>query len=105
MIKKIGGFIEYKTDAKPKLSYKQLKALNEVQKKDYMANVLLADKQLQVHIAKNKAILTEITHDVQQLKDDVEDIQDDWEDDMDEINEVLRKKGIENGISKDQYLK
>ena len=44
MIKKVQGFIEFQTDVKPKLSYKQLKALNEVQKKDYMANVLLADK-------------------------------------------------------------
>lgn len=34
---------------------------------------------------------------------ETKDIQEDWGNEMEEINETLRKKGAENGISKEQY--
>lgn len=39
MLKRVGKYVEFQS--KPKLTYKELKALNEVDKKDYMNMVLL----------------------------------------------------------------
>ena len=42
MMKRVNKFVQFET--KPKLTYKELKALNEVDKKEYMNNILLKDK-------------------------------------------------------------
>ena len=100
---KVNKFVEFNT--KPKLTYKELKALNEVQKKDYMNNVLLQDKQMQAHLQMNIRKLEDTTDEVIALEMEVMDVKEDWKDEMDKINEHLKKKGLENGISKDEYLK
>ena len=103
MMSKLNKFVEFQ--AKPKLTYKELKALNEVDKKDYMNNVLLRDKQMQAHLEMNIKKVEDATDEVVALEMEVLDVKEDWKDEMTKINEHLKKKGIENGISKDEYLK
>jgi len=51
MMKRVNKFVQFET--KPKLTYKELKALNEVDKKEYMNNILLKDKQIKAHLELN----------------------------------------------------
>lgn len=104
MVQQLGKYVNFA--AKPKLTMKELRAMNDVDaKKDYMNLILAADKQTAEKLAAIASTANEAGKDMDNAEGDIKKVADDFKGEMKEINDHINAKANENGISKDQYYK
>lgn len=88
-----------------KLSYQQIRELNTLRKKDYIAQILKEDDEGRQYIKNIESKVIDKHDEVTKLIWEIEDLNSDWKNAVDSINAAIKKRAIEIGIDKDAMKK
>lgn len=83
------------------MSYKQLRKLNDVWKKDYAAQIIKESDQMQHYIEDSIKKARFGQEEVGEMIDDLDEVTDTWQDALNDIQKKIIEKAIEYGLTKE----